>query len=975
MNLPAYRLADLRDATAREGLTAGLRALLLSEVLLLPAQLPAFEREAIAELLATCLDLPVRPIASLEALAALKAEKVDLANHLIVVLAPAPKEPARVPDAVLLAVRAALPGQRRLNLPQEVRSIRNLVLDAIGRSAPSPEIRRLAAWAGPSTDSPEAAIRFIAGALAHLLARPEATPEALYAEGLAAVIAWHLQGLDPRVVQWVLAHAAQPPPEDTRRLLPEPRRLVGTEAAILGREAALLRAFEAGLVHLLPDDAKGPLDLRRPLEILGRLDGAPIEVTLLAVARALRPYLDPESALLLDRLTAPPPPPLGIGGPVRRRPLIGRSLDLERLLAAFEPAREIRSAVVYGVEGIGKHHLAAAVSAAIGSRLETIGLSFVSGPAIGWQRIANALRVEVDADPEGRALTPEGIPRWVRRTHDRLRERPFLLVVDSVDEVPEEDLPRWLPSGEGTGAVLVLSRTSQRALQRDHDAITVALRALGHAEAQRLLAAWAPAHAKAIDQGEAEALLRRLDGHPGAIVQAATLLEKMSFAEALAEVGSKADPVRGALETALASLGEKERDVIRALAGCAPEGSPEALPLRMAGVGPEALERLGERAIVRTSGGVVQLLGFVRLVVEGMLGEDRNKLEFDHATFAAEMLRGAQEDENIGAEDAIYRDSLLALARLRERCLRGEAAVAPVLRRMAISLRSYPRGSPGERLEEVIAAFRVLLTIWTRETTPEDWARTQNSLGIAFCSLPIGDLRENHRKAIEAQRAALTVYTKQRFPQEWARTQDLLGSGLSRSPSPEGEAHLLQAIEAYRSALTVFTQTDFPHDWARVQNNLANSLADLRSDEPAENLQQAIKAYQAAAAILTEETDPHAWAQIQHNLGLALTQLPASDPSENLRQALDAYRAALRVRTKEVFPRDWAQTQCNLAYALATLPSGDRADNLRQVIDAYRAALTVFTEAEYPHHWKGTRAALDASLQAFEALRPPPDLP
>ena len=60
---------------------------------------------------------------------------------------------------------------------------------------------------------------------------------------------------------------------------------------------------------------------------------------------------------------------------------------------------------------------------------------------------------------------------------------------------------------------------------------------------------------------------------------------------------------------------------------------------------------------------------------------------------------------------------------------------------------------------------------------------------------------------MEAYRQALTVRTRDDLPQDWAMTQNNLGLALwalgERLGGPEGLRRLSEAVEAYRQALTV----------------------------------------------------------------------------------------------------------------------------------------------------------------------------
>jgi tetratricopeptide (TPR) repeat protein len=119
----------------------------------------------------------------------------------------------------------------------------------------------------------------------------------------------------------------------------------------------------------------------------------------------------------------------------------------------------------------------------------------------------------------------------------------------------------------------------------------------------------------------------------------------------------------------------------------------------------------------------------------------------------------------------------------------------------------------------------------TREQLPQDWAATQNNLGIVFRHLgePTEGTQTSQylRQAVDAFHNALLVRTREQLPQDWAATQNNLGLALGdlarRSEDARGPEYLQQAVDAFRSALQVYTQSAFPTTWTGVNRNLANA--------------------------------------------------------------------------------------------------------------------------------------------------------
>jgi tetratricopeptide (TPR) repeat protein len=136
------------------------------------------------------------------------------------------------------------------------------------------------------------------------------------------------------------------------------------------------------------------------------------------------------------------------------------------------------------------------------------------------------------------------------------------------------------------------------------------------------------------------------------------------------------------------------------------------------------------------------------------------------------------------------------------------------------------------------------------------------------------------------------------LPQEWAATQNNLGIALqdqgTRTGGEEGRQLLAQGMTAYRAALEVYTREQLPQDWARTQNNLGIALQDQGTrtggEEGRQLMAQAVTAYRAALEVRTRESLPPQWAQTHNNLAqtyLALSQW--ADAAQSLRNVLLIY--------------------------------------------------------------------------------------
>jgi tetratricopeptide (TPR) repeat protein len=189
------------------------------------------------------------------------------------------------------------------------------------------------------------------------------------------------------------------------------------------------------------------------------------------------------------------------------------------------------------------------------------------------------------------------------------------------------------------------------------------------------------------------------------------------------------------------------------------------------------------------------------------------------------------------------------------------------------------RSSGGEKgllLEEAVAAYRSALEVYTKADLPQDWARTQNNLGLALWELGRRSSggeegRKLLEEAVAAYRSALEVYTKADLPQDWARTQNNLGLALwelgrRSSGGEEGRKLLEDAVAAYRSALEVYTKADLPQGWARTQNNLGLALRELGDQLKAEEgLKRQRESVQTFREVMTyQPSDPSRLMLAQH---------------------------------------------------------------------------------------------------------------
>jgi hypothetical protein len=90
-------------------------------------------------------------------------------------------------------------------------------------------------------------------------------------------------------------------------------------------------------------------------------------------------------------------------------------------------------------------------------------------------------------------------------------------------------------------------------------------------------------------------------------------------------------------------------------------------------------------------------------------------------------------------------------------------------------IQKFPLGNRASNLEIAITGYKVVATVFTREAYPQDWAMTENNLGVAYSNRILGEKTENLEAATRCYLAALEVRTRQALPQDYVATQFNLG--------------------------------------------------------------------------------------------------------------------------------------------------------------------------------------------------------
>ena len=330
-------------------------------------------------------------------------------------------------------------------------------------------------------------------------------------------------------------------------------------------------------------------------------------------------------------------------------------------------------------------------------------------------------------------------------------------------------------------------------------------------------------------------------------------------------------------------------------------------------------------------------------ILEQLLGANLDKLDDEHLAY----------DLKCWARDRLSKASPLK-ARL----------MAESLNSFSNLIANFPLGNRANNIELAIVGFKVISTVFTREAFPEEWAKVQNNLGVAYSDRIRGNRANNLEATIAAYEAALEICNRENFPEQWAQTQANLGSAyLFRIPGNRAD-NLERAITFYKNALQVYSANKFPQEWADGQTNLGSTYVYRIRGNRADNIEKAITYCQYALQVHTREVFPRDWADAQVNLGLAYSERIRGDREQNLEAALRAYEAALQVHTYKAFPERWARLHTNIGLVYLKWTKGDRAENIESATLTFQSALKVYTRAKFPELWAATHKCLGLAYSA-----------
>lgn len=143
-----------------------------------------------------------------------------------------------------------------------------------------------------------------------------------------------------------------------------------------------------------------------------------------------------------------------------------------------------------------------------------------------------------------------------------------------------------------------------------------------------------------------------------------------------------------------------------------------------------------------------------------------------------------------------------------------------------------------------IPAYLKALTIWTRESAPQDWAMVNHNLGTSLIALGYdeSDLNTIHM-GVDHLKEALKERTSDRTPLKWAATQHALGRAYTRLGELESNSQRFdEAMAFFELALQERTRESYPLKWADTKVGIGRLMSlqamQLSSQQGTERLEQ-----------------------------------------------------------------------------------------------------------------------------------------
>ena len=210
----------------------------------------------------------------------------------------------------------------------------------------------------------------------------------------------------------------------------------------------------------------------------------------------------------------------------------------------------------------------------------------------------------------------------------------------------------------------------------------------------------------------------------------------------------------------------------------------------------------------------------------------------------------------------------------------------------SLAFRQNDPAQAADYLRKSAEAQRAALGEMTRERTPLMWATVQLNLGrtlmtSAQTAATPADAGALLAEAVAALRGALEVLPRETSSDQWAAAQVTLGQALQfvahASVDPTARAEALAAAEtAQRAAFDVYGQGR-PVELSSVRHDLGQTLM-MQGEADAGRYALAEEIYRAEQALRSRTADPLGWARAEAGIGEALRARGTADRDRALLQ-------------------------------------------------------------------------------------------
>lgn len=209
-------------------------------------------------------------------------------------------------------------------------------------------------------------------------------------------------------------------------------------------------------------------------------------------------------------------------------------------------------------------------------------------------------------------------------------------------------------------------------------------------------------------------------------------------------------------------------------------------------------------------------------------------------------------------------------------------------------------------LQSARTTLELILSESSREQTPLEWSKIQNTLGNILAALGQQQSDDDlFEKAILSFNSALEELTQENTPQDWATTQFNLGTATQALGRQQADSKLLKiSVDAYTNALLEWTREEMPLEWSNTMYQLGASFhAFGKLLKGNRTFQKSVVAFKNALAGYDADNHALELAATHNRRGAVLHHLAESEEnSERLEEAIRSYETALTVCMEQQLP-------------------------------------------------------------------------